>query len=64
MTAAPPGGERGANDIDHDPVVARTAVFLRFETVSFRMEFRKYQRFKQRAAADRDCIPGQRSHMN
>lgn len=33
----------------HDSVVSRTAVFLRFETVSFRMGFCKYQRAKAAA---------------
>lgn len=33
-----------------DPVVSRTAVLLRFETVSFRMEFCKYRRAKAAAA--------------
>lgn len=55
--AAPPdsGGGRAAQA--HDPVVSRTAVFLRFETVSFRMEFCKYQRAK---AAAHDCAQSQR----
>ncbi|CAN0405911.1 unnamed protein product [Hapterophycus canaliculatus] len=64
-TAAPPSttiaslpGETGVL-IDHatdpenivDPVVSRTAVIFRFETVSFRMGFRKYQRAKAAAAS-------------
>lgn len=62
--AALPGGEAGVDrrgdENDHDPVVSRTAVFLRFETVTFRMEFRKYQRIKtKRAAANKAGISGQ-----
>lgn len=39
-------GHHRGHDHGHDPVVARTAVFLRFETVTFRLEFRKYRRMK------------------
>lgn len=55
-SAAPPDSRGGGtvdpdhdSDYVHDPVVSRTAVFLRFETVSFRMDFCKYQRAKAAA---------------
>lgn len=50
MAASPDSKDTTADyDHDHDPVVSRTAVFLRFETVSFRLGFRKYQRAKAAA---------------
>lgn len=35
-----------------DPAVARSVVLLRFQTISFRMSFRKYQRVRER-----ECFP-------
>lgn len=58
---APPDNGAGTADPDHvhDPVVSRTAVFLRFETVSFRMEFCKYRRAKAAASRGHHQMDGQ-----
>lgn len=51
-TRPPAAGGSASPPTEFDAAVQRSAVFLRFQTVSFRMGFRKYQRVRGKTRKD------------